>query len=371
MKIGIEAQHLFREQKYGREMATLETLRGIQTIDNQNEYVIFVKPDMDNACLQQSLNIKIVELKSFFHPLWEQFSLMKAAKSEGCDILHCTSGTAPVYTDIPLLLTLRATDIVKSANDEQVEKAAAYKKWNLPKAVGKAHTILTFSEYEKQKIMQHYPKAEGKIQLLTHGLREDFKTISNKKELQKVRDKYKLPERFLLLPGNKALQENTENVLKAYAIFCSKNKPVPLVMVDFSKTRLKKILARIGEEQLMEHITTTGYIINTDLPYIYNLSELFLFPVKSASFGYQILEAMACGTPVLTSASAHLEEISDNAAYTANPESEEEISLGIFRILNNKSLKNKNINKGVKITKDLSWITTARQTLQLYASVKH
>ncbi len=106
MKIGIEAQRIFRQKKHGMDMVALELIRNLQLIDNENEYVLFIKPDVDESVISETANFKIVRLKGGFYPIWEQFALPRAAKKQGCQLLHCTSNTAPIFTSIPLVVTL-------------------------------------------------------------------------------------------------------------------------------------------------------------------------------------------------------------------------------------------------------------------------
>ena len=102
MKIGIEAQRIFRKKKHGMDMVALELIRNLQQIDKENEYVIFVKPDEDNTIIKETANFKIVELQGGAYPMWEQVALPKAALKHGCQVLHCTSNTAPLFCKIPL-----------------------------------------------------------------------------------------------------------------------------------------------------------------------------------------------------------------------------------------------------------------------------
>ncbi len=106
MKIGIEGQRLFRSKKHGMDMVALELIRNLQEIDHENEYTIYVSPDEDKSVLRETQNFRIVELAGSFYPYWEQIALPRSAKKDGCDILHCTSNTAPVNTAIPLVVTL-------------------------------------------------------------------------------------------------------------------------------------------------------------------------------------------------------------------------------------------------------------------------
>ena len=105
MRIGIEGQRLFRKKKHGMDMVALELVKNLQAIDQSNEYFIFVKKDED-PCLTSEGNFRIVELDSQPYPIWEQKLLPAAALKAGCDILHCTSNTAPIFTSIPLVVTL-------------------------------------------------------------------------------------------------------------------------------------------------------------------------------------------------------------------------------------------------------------------------
>ena len=111
MKIAIEAQRIFRKEKHGMDYVALETIRELQKIDKQNEYFILVSPG-DDICLQESANMHIVTVNWPSYPLWEQIGLPLALKKIKPDLLHCTSNTAPVYGNIPLVLTLH--DIIVS-----------------------------------------------------------------------------------------------------------------------------------------------------------------------------------------------------------------------------------------------------------------
>ena len=105
MKIAIEAQRIFRKEKHGMDYVALETIRELQKIDQQNEYFILVSPG-DDVCLQESANMHIVTVNWPSYPLWEQIGLPLALKKIKPDLLHCTSNTAPVHGNIPLVLTL-------------------------------------------------------------------------------------------------------------------------------------------------------------------------------------------------------------------------------------------------------------------------
>ena len=105
MRIGIEAQRIFRPKKHGMDIVALEFIKAMMKVDKQNDYFVFVKPDEDK-CLNSGANFKVVELPGKTYIDWEQISLPKAVKKYDIEILHCTSNTAPSNPGVPLVLLL-------------------------------------------------------------------------------------------------------------------------------------------------------------------------------------------------------------------------------------------------------------------------
>src|SRR5688572_30026406 len=106
MKIAIEVQRLFRRKKHGMEIVALEILRELQEMNTGNEYTVYVKDDVDRACLKPSQNLSIKVPSNAAFPVWEQIDLLRSVRSSGAALLHCTSNTAPLYTKIPMIVTI-------------------------------------------------------------------------------------------------------------------------------------------------------------------------------------------------------------------------------------------------------------------------
>ena len=157
MKIGIEGQRLFRQKKHGMDMVALELIRNLQAIDKKNDYVIFVKNDVDH-CLKSTPNFNIVEVASAPYPIWEQINLPAAAKKAHCDLLHCTSNTAPVFTSMPLIVTLHdiiymeSLSVLKKGFTSYQKFGNMYRRYVVPQVVRKSARIITVSEFEKKRI---------------------------------------------------------------------------------------------------------------------------------------------------------------------------------------------------------------------------
>lgn len=376
MKIGIEGQRLFRKKKHGMDMVALELIKHLQEIDHENEYFIFVKPDEDSSVLKATPNFQIIELDGGPYPIWEQYALPKAAKKYNCDILHCTSNTAPFFTDIPLITILHDIIYMESSYLKILTSSASsyqkfgniYRKLVVPQVVKKSRKIVTVSHFEKNRIGEFFGiKGNNKLEAIYNGVSEHFKEVTNKEELQRVKTKYNLPEKYFFFLGNTDPKKNTLGTLKAFSDFLKQTKSDhKLVMLDYDKAELNKLLIDINDTNLINHIVLTGYVINTDLPAIYSQCDIFLYPSLRESFGIPMLEAMSCNVPVITSNTSSMPEIAGDAALIINPFNSDEITQGLIQILNNESYRKSICEKGLERSKAFSWRNMAKDYLKLY-----
>lgn len=379
MRIGIEGQRLFRKKKHGMDMVALELIKNLQIIDTKNEYFIFVKPDEDTTVLKETPNFKIIELKGGPYPIWEQFALPNAAKKYGCHILHATSNTAPFNCSMPLLTTLHDIIYMESNYFKILTGSSSlyqkfgniYRKLVVPRIVKKSEKVITVSHFEKNRIADFFNiKDNTSLTAIYNGVSDHFKVISDLNELKRVKDKYQLPDQYFFFLGNTDPKKNTKGTLQAFSDFLKQtNSNHKLVMLDYDSTELTKILSDIGDKQLINKIILTGYVVNTDLPAIYSQCDIFLYPSLRESFGIPMLEAMACGVPVITSNTSSMPEIAENAAHIVDPYKPEEITKGIIKILENKEYYNILVLKGLERKKHFSWKNMAIDYLKLYQEV--
>ncbi|VAW26344.1 Glycosyltransferase [hydrothermal vent metagenome] len=378
MKIGIEGQRLYRERKHGMDMVALELINELQKLDKNNEYVVFIKPNVDNRIFEQTANFKFVELGGGPYPAWEQFALPKAARREGCDILHCTSNTAPLNPGMPLVITLHdiiymeSISIFKKGGTWYQKFGNMYRRFVVPRVMRKSDKIITVSEFEKNRIKDFFgfPAEDNRVVAIYNGVSKHFRKIDDQKELQRVKEHYHLPDRFLFFLGNTDPKKNTKGVLKAFSDYLKKTgDDMFLVMLDYEQSAMEKLLSEIGDKELKSRIILTGYVINTDLPAIYNLCKVFLYPSLRESFGIPMLEAMRCGTPVITSNTSCMPEVSGGAACIINPYKPEEITAGIEKILSDETYRKEIIEKGFRQSAKFSWKNMAQEVLELYETV--
>ncbi len=374
MKIAIEAQRLFRNKKHGMEIVALELIRQLQKIDHSNEYIIFTRKDKDNRCLEQTENFKIVEIPGYSYADWEQYSLPRALRREKPDILHCTANTSPLLLNIPLVLTLHDIIYLESfdfSGSIYQNFGNLYRRFIVPKTARNCE-IITVSEYERDKIAGALRIRKEQIHVIYNAFNPQFKVIRESAELEAVRLQYNLPTSFILFFGNTAPKKNTKGVLESYAYYCGHciEVPLPLVITDCTEEYIHGILRMIGAVQVEKYIQVKDYISFDDLPQIYNLATLFLYPSLRESFGMPIIEAMACGTPVITSDSSAMPEVAGGAAWLADPLQPERIGEGIIALLEDRKCQEELIGKGLQNVKRFSWEITAEKVLNVYKSLE-
>ena len=375
MKIGIEGQRLYRKKKHGMDMVALELIKNLQKIDLINEYVIFVNPDEDNTCIPAAPNFKIVELKGGLYPIWEQFALPKAALKEGCEILHCTSNTGPVFSKVPLVTTLHdiiyleSISIFKKSGTWYQKFGNMYRRMIVPSVAKRSLKVVTVSNFEKDRI-QNFMGLKDNLLAIYNGVGEHFKIIIDQEALAAAAIKYNLPTDFMFFLGNTDPKKNTPNVLKAFADFNKKSlRKFKLVMLDYEENALQQVLNEIGCPEIRPDIVMAGYVPNSEMPLIINQCKVFLYPSLRESFGIPILEGMACGVPVITSNTSSMPEIAGDAAVIVDPTKTQEIVDAINLILNDNDFCVELCKKGTLQAAKFSWKNMAINYLELYKSI--
>lgn len=372
MIIGFEAQRIFRTHKHGMDFVALELIRALQKVDTVNKYVVFTNEGPDTECLCESENLKIITFKGTF-ALWEQVYLPKYAKKYNCDILHCTSNTAPVYCQVPILITLH--DIIfleknplfaKGYNSYQ-RFGNYYRRLVVKSNIKGVRKIITVSNFEKKRLIDFLAIDEDRLEVVYNGVGNHFFKKHTNEEIHTITSRYDLPEKYMLFLGNTDPKKNTKRVITAFANAVKSFKEnVYLVVADLDGSLVKGILKEAGLSQYFNRVYFTGYINNADLPAIIQGAEMFLYPSVRESFGIPILEAMAGGTAVVTSRVASMPEVAGGAAYLVDPFDEESIEEGIVALHEDTLLREKLSLEGAARSEQFKWEYSAISMLNIY-----
>jgi glycosyltransferase involved in cell wall biosynthesis len=376
MKIGIEVQRLFRQQKFGIETSALQLLKKLKELNPRTQFVVYAKDDVDKACLQGGENMQIRTLggKVFFD--FEHIFLPLATRQDRVDLLHCTGNTTPLFSPVPVVQTLHDVIFMDKipTNDTLYQQFGNYyRRTMIPLTTRKSDVVITVSNYEKERILKRIKVDEKKIRVIYNGIDENrFRIITDPAQGNAVRARYNLPRKFMLFLGNTSARKNALRVIEAYAMYASRSKrPLPIVTPGLPKQFIIDQLSKTGQSEKENLFITPGYIADADLNILYNISTVFLYPSLSEGFGLPLVEAMACGTPVITSNISCLPEIAGEAGVLVDPTSARAISEAITRVLAADGFRNEKIDQGLKNAQRFSWNKTAEQVLEVYEEVAY
>lgn len=370
MRIGIEAQRIFRKNKHGMDFVVLQEIKELQKLDTKNEYFVFVAPG-DDRCLESTNNVHIMEIGSNFYPLWEQKTLPHAAQEMKLDMLHCTSNTAPIHCSVPLLLTLHdiifLEPTIKLNLSVYQNLGRIYRRYVLKRVFEKCERIITVSEFEYNNIITQLSIPKEKMVMIYNAYSEWFTPASKADFTYK---EYIDEPGYIFFLGNTDPKKNTENTILAYKVYLEKSKiKRKLLLADLDRAYLNEILIRNHIESIRKMIVTSGYIANQDLPNIYNNAFVFLYTSQREGFGIPILESMACGTPVITSNTSSMPEIGGPYAILVNPENPDEIAEMMLKLETDDEFYQQQEEVGLQRAKLFSWRNTAERLLEVYEEV--
>nr|WP_255453700.1 glycosyltransferase family 1 protein [Thermococcus sp. LS1] len=234
--------------------------------------------------------------------------------------------------------------------------------WHLIK--DRLATIITVSHSEKYNIAKNLNISLDKIRVIYHGVSDEFRPISDKRELEETFKKYGVNQPYIFHLSAYQPKKNLVGVLKAFAVAKKKYRiPDRLVIGGKQPTIIKDITKSLN---IQDDVIFTGFIANKDLPKLYSGAKFFIFPSFHESFGLPILEAMASGTPVITSNVFSLRELGEGVALLVNPYNLNEIAEAMYTLSVDNVLRRKLRNKGLKKAQEFSWEVTAKKHLKVY-----
>ena len=374
-KIWIEAQRLFRKQKHGMDVVALELLQRLRYADTAFDMSVLVKEDEDH-CLESTPALSVKTLKPGFYPLWEQWTLPKFLSSEKADLVHCTGNTAPVWGKTPLLVTIHDLIFLEENYLFKKDGGSLYQRFGnfyrslvVPIVARRAKYIITVSEFQRQLIMKRLKIPADKISVVYNGADERFFKRADAAAIKTATDKYKIsgfPYIFFL--ANTEPRKNTDGVLKAFALFCKEHPGYThhLVIKGLTDEILQKKIIASGAESVSDRIHRVGYIDYADLPLLYQGADVLWFPSFNEGFGLPIVEAMAGGTPVITSNLSVMPEIAGDAALYVNPYQPKQLVEQTDLLLSDASLRNSLIKKGETIAARFTWTSSVNTLIEVY-----
>jgi glycosyltransferase involved in cell wall biosynthesis len=237
--------------------------------------------------------------------------------------------------------------------------------------VKSARRVVTVSDASKRDTVDILGIDERKVSTVYPGVREKYRPIDINEDA--VRSHYNLPEddNLVLYLGSEEPRKNVPTAVRACAEARRQGCPVHFVKAGSAGTfgEREATMRAVRDTNMEEATTFLGFVPEEDLPELYNVADVFLFPSRYEGFGLPPLEAMACGTPVITSDRASLPEVVGNAGITTDPDNVDVIADHLVKLLSNESLKKQLRDDGLQRAEQFSWQQTAEQLREIYREV--
>lgn len=371
MRIGIDATAL-PPQPVGAGNYIIQLIRSLSSLKVDDEFVIFAQqrgPALISLPESNSFEWIILEDRNPGSRLiWEQTLFPQMIRKSGVDLLHSLHYTRPARLACASVVTFH--DMTFFLFPELHTRA---KRLFFPLALRasarQADALTAVSESTRQDAIRVLGISPEKITAIPLGVDPAFRPINDAEIKRVIAEKYDLPEKFILYVGLLEPRKNLPVLIRAYKRLIDGGEIYKLVLVGRFGWMYEELLKQINNLDLEGMVHFTGYVSQEDLPLVYNLSSLFVYPTLYEGFGLPALEAMACGVPVITTDVSSLPEIVGEAGILVPVNDLEALHGAMIAVLGDENLRRKMITKGIQRAAKFTWEQTAKLTFQVYQQV--
>lgn len=369
MRVGIDGRYI-QDQYHGIGRYMYEVARHLARSFPNDEWLIFHDPRQTNSrfdmqTLAANSNLKMVEVKLPLFLPQQQLSWPRLLHKHGIDCFHTPYFDAPWFARCPMLITIH--DLIFDRFPDFIPQRHLLPIYRILTTIGvhRAARIVTISEATKRDIIELYGVNPAKISVIPEAAATDFCPASPG-AVEEVRKRYRLPAKFVLTLGTMRPQKNIPNLLRAFARIVDRTDAKLVLAGTIDPRWPDDITPLIAELDLAQRIVQPGHIAEADLPALYSAATLFAFPSLIEGFGLPPLEAMSCGTAVVSSSCSSLPEVVGNAGLLVDPQNVEQLASALLQILENPELRQSLEQKSVQRAALFNWESTAKQTMAAY-----
>lgn len=379
MRIGIDYTAAVR-QGGGIGRYTRNLVRALSDLDGENDYRLFVAGGWGEGDGQgpwpDNFEIRAIPLADrWVHLLWQRLRLPLPvqAVTGSLDLFHSPDFVLPPTGKTPALLTVHDLSFLK-VPDCYVPAFRRYLERAVRRAAERADLILADSDSTKRDLVELMQVRPEKVAVVYPGVEARFRHMSDPHLLEPVRKRYRLPDRFILGLGTLQPRKNFEGLVEGFRrlILARGDEPVVsglgLVIAGGEGWMVEQTYAAVKGKDLEDRVHFAGFVDDGDLPTLYNLASVFAFPTWYEGFGLPVLEAMACGTPVVCADNSSLPEVAGEAALLVNAGDPDALAHALYRALVDGNLRAWMASEGPNQASRFTWEAAALGLLSLYQS---
>ena len=370
MRIGIMLRSI--DEKGGVGVYTRNIVKELLQLDQKNEYVLFYANPSNLGLFAHHKNAKGIWVKSWNKAHWDQLAIPQACRREKIDVLFHPKFTVPLFAPCKTVMVVHGADwLIPEQAQFYTWLDVKYMQMILPWYFRKSSVVISVSQETTDNFNRILKLPDGKIQTIYFAPARHFRRITRLEILQTVKTKYNLPENFILTLTKRkgGERKNLRQVFKAYACYHERTQTPHKLVIGGKDCHLFRDEYAIPKDGYGKDILFPGWIDQMELPAVFSLADLYLYPSNLEAFPIPLTEAMACGTPILTSNVNGLKEIAGDAALLIDPSDTELIVNSMARILSNSELRESLSLKGLERSSLFSWDRCAKNTLALLERV--
>jgi glycosyltransferase involved in cell wall biosynthesis len=312
-------------------------------------------------------HVRVYEHRRFpVRIVWMQLLAARVLEDIKADVAHFTNGMLPLGTGAARVVTIHDMSLTLFPRCHPLRRLVINRPL-LGVAARVADEVVTVSHSARRDLLRLHGIPADRVSVAYEAAGPGFAPITDRGQLARIRARYALPERFLLYVGAIEPRKNLPRLMEAFAEAKQAGVTHDLVCVGPYGWSSRDLYEHIDRLDLRRAVHFTGYVPVDDLPVIYNLADFFVFPSLYEGFGLPVVEAMACGTPVITASSSSLEEIAADAAEMVDPNETAQLTAAIVRLALNRERRAELSGRGLMRAAEFSWARTAREMLGLYA----
>ncbi|MBA3441529.1 MAG: glycosyltransferase family 4 protein [Pyrinomonadaceae bacterium] len=369
MHIAIDA-HSVGTGLAGNETYITNLIEALAEIDRINRYTLYVTKRTaveryENRWPQVDVRLTLPHTPLVRIPV----TLVTELRRRPVDLLH-VQYTAPPFAPCPVVATIHDISF-EHLPHTFTRRSRMQLRLTVRHTVHKAAHIIAPSEYSRTDLIETYGTHPARISVTPLAAASHF-APATEEEVERVRRKYQIEGDYILAVGSIQPRKNLVRLIKAYASLRRERpqaKLPQLVLVGKRGWLYEETLRAAGDELVSKHTIFTGYVPETDLPALYTAALCFVYPSYFEGFGLPPLEAMRCGTPVITGSLTSLPETVGDAGLLVDPWDENAIAQGISRLVDDPDLRGRLRTRGLERARMFNWGETARLTLRIYEQV--
>lgn len=356
-----------------------QLFKHLSEIDKKNEYLIITTKKGEKILYAGYKNFQILSfhgpsLSTAFRLIWEQLFLGYILKKYKVNILYSPANIGLLIYSLPTVIMIQT---VAPFDRDMIKKQNFYYrlKFNLLRlltdlSVSKAKNVIFISDKARKELCNYYKLPIDKTSLIYHGKSELFKPNLDSNCLEEIKKKYNL-DKFILYVSNIYQYKNFLELINAFSLTIDQSNcslRLALVGKNFDNQYTEALKALVKEKKMEDRVVFFGHVPYEELPYFYMLCQLFVYPSTCENCPNILIEAMACGAPILSSDIEPMPEICQDAAIYFNPFNPHDIAEKIQTVLKNNDLLQNLRLRSLKRANCFSWEETAKKTLQVFES---